>query len=389
MRTQVAIIGSGPSGLLLGQLLYRNGIDNVILDRVSKDHILGRVRAGVLEDGSVRMLQQAGAGARMAAEGIPHDRLNLAFAGRHHFIDLKDRAGKGVLFYGQVEVTRDLMELRDETGSPTLYSADDVDPHDFDTDRPFVTCVVDGVETRIDCDFVAGCDGHHGVCRQSVPDGAATTFERVYPFGWLGVLADVPPVGAGLMYVNHERGFALCSLRSPTRSRYFIQCNTDDRVENWTDDAFWDEFRRRLPKETADQVTTGPSLRKSITPLRSFVVEPIRFGRMFLVGDAAHIVPPTGAKGLNLAIGDVHYLHEAFVELYSEGSSAALDAYSAKALLRAWKAVRFSWWMTNLMHRFPDAGPFERRMQETELAYILESPNAAAAVAENYVGLPY
>lgn len=388
MRTQVAIIGSGPSGLLLGQLLYRNGIDNIILDRVSKDHILGRIRAGVLEDGSVRKLQEAGAGARMAAEGIPHDELNLAFAGRRHFIDLKAHTGKGVLFYGQVEVTRDLMELREAAGLTTYCSADNVQPHDFDREQPYVTFDVGGAEIRIDCDFIAGCDGQHGVCRQTVPAGAVSVFERVYPFGWLGVLADVPPVSAGLMYVNHEHGFALCSLRSPTRSRYFIQCATDDRVENWPDAAFWDEFRRRLPADTAEEVVTGPPLEKSITPLRSFVAEPIRFGRMFLVGDAAHIVPPTGAKGLNLAISDVHYLHRSLVEFYADGSSAGLDAYSSKALSRAWKAVRFSWWMTNLMHRFPETGPFEQRMQETELAYVLESPNAAGAVAENYVGLP-
>jgi len=389
LRTQVAIIGSGPSGLLLGQLLHRSGIDNVILDRVSKDHILGRVRAGVLEDGSVRELQAAGAGARMAAEGLPHNELNLAFAGRRHFIDLKAHTGKGVLFYGQVELTRDLMALREAAGLTTYYSADNVRPHDFDGDRPYVSCDIEGIETRIDCDFIAGCDGQHGICRQTVPAGAVNVFEKVYPFGWLGILADVPPVSAGLMYVNHERGFALCSLRSPTRSRYFIQCTTDERLENWPDQAFWDEFRRRLPEKTAEEVTTGPSLEKSITPLRSFVAEPIRFGRMFLVGDAAHIVPPTGAKGLNLAISDVHYLYEALLAFYSDRSSAGLDAYSARALARAWKAVRFSWWMTNLMHRFPDTGPFEQRMQETELAYVLESRNAAAAVAENYVGLPY
>jgi len=389
LRTQVAIIGSGPSGLLLGQLLHRSGIDNVILDRVSKDHILGRVRAGVLEDGSVRELQAAGAGARMAVEGLPHNELNLAFAGRRHFIDLKALTGKGVLFYGQVELTRDLMALREAAGLTTYYSVDNVRPHDFDGDRPYVSCDIEGIGTRIDCDFIAGCDGQHGVCRQTVPAGAVSVFEKVYPFGWLGILADVPPVSVGLMYVNHERGFALCSLRSPTRSRYFIQCNTDERLENWPDQAFWDEFRRRLPEKTAEEVTTGPSLEKSITPLRSFVAEPIRFGRMFLVGDAAHIVPPTGAKGLNLAISDVHYLYGALLAFYFDRSPAGLDAYSAKALARAWKAVRFSWWMTNLMHRFPDTGSFEQRMQETELAYVLESRNAAAAVAENYVGLPY
>ena len=389
MRTQVAIIGSGPSGLLLGQLLNRAGIDNVILDRVSKDHILARVRAGVLEDGTARKLEEAGAGARMAAEGLLHDGIELAFKGIRHRLDLGSHTGKSVLIYGQTELTRDLMAARDVAALSTVYSAENVQPHNFDGEKPYVTYEVAGIENRIDCDFIAGCDGHHGVCRQSIPAGAQTIFEKVYPFGWLGLLADVPPVSDELIYANHERGFALCSMRSHTRSRYYIQCAIDDRVENWSDDAFWDELRRRLPAETADQVATGPSFEMSIAPLRSFVVEPMRFGRLFLVGDAAHIVPPTGAKGLNLAASDVHYLQEALLEYYRDGSMRGVDAYSGKALARVWRAVRFSWWMTNLLHRFPETGPFERRMQESELIYLSESGRAAAVLAENYVGLPY
>jgi p-hydroxybenzoate 3-monooxygenase len=389
LRTQVAIVGSGPSGLLLGQLLYRAGIGNIVLDRASRDHILGRVRAGVLEDGSARKLEEAGAGERMAAEALPHDGLGLAFMGRWFRLDLRAHTGKGVLIYGQTELTHDLMDAREAASLPTVHSAENVTPHAFDGDAPYVTYEIDGVERRIDCDFIAGCDGHHGVCRQSIPKRALTVFEKTYPFGWLGLLAEVPPVGDELIYANHERGFALCSMRSRTRSRYYIQCEIDDGVEKWSDDAFWDELRRRLPTDTAERVTTGPSFEKSIAPLRSFVIEPIRFGRLFLVGDAAHIVPPTGAKGLNLAASDVHYLQEALVEYYSDGSTAGLGAYSSKALARTWKAVRFSWWMTNLLHRFPETGKFERRMQEIELTYISESARAAAAMAENYVGLPY
>ena len=389
MRTQVAIIGSGPSGLLLGQLLSKAGIDNVILDRASKAHILERVRAGVLEDGTARQLEAVGAGERMAAEALVHDGISLAFLGRRFRLDLKAHTGKSVLIYGQTEVTHDLMDAREAAGLKTVYSAENAQPHDFDSGRPYVTYDKDGNEKRIDCDFIAGCDGHHGICRQSLPEGATAVFERVYPFGWLGLLAEVPPVSEELIYANHERGFALCSMRSRTRSRYYIQCSADDRVEDWSDDAFWDELRRRLPLDAAESVTTGPSFEKSIAPLRSFVVEPIRFGRLLLAGDAGHIVPPTGAKGLNLAASDVHYLAEALSEYYAEGSQAGLATYSDKALGRAWKAVRFSWWMTNLLHRFPETGPFERRMQETELTYLSQSERAAAAMAENYVGLPY
>lgn len=389
MRTQVVIIGSGPCGLLLGRLLHLSGIDNVIVDRVDRDHILGRVRAGVLEEGTVGKLREAGAAARLETGGLPHDGYEIAFAGRTLRIDLSGLTGKRVTVYGQTEVTRDLMELREAAGLTTLYGASEVTLHDFDGDTPHVTCVRDGSHVRIDCDFIAGCDGYHGVSRRSVPESAISVFEKIYPVGWLGVLADVPPVRDELIYANHVRGFALCSMRSPTRSRYYVQCPTDDRVEDWSDDRFWDELRRRLPQSVAEAVTTGPSFEKSIAQLRSFVAEPMRFGALFLAGDAAHIVPPTGAKGLNLAVSDAHYLHGALAEFYAEGSRAGLDAYSAKALARVWKAVRFSWSMTLLLHRFPETGDFEQRMQETELDYIAGSVHASAAMAENYVGLPY
>jgi p-hydroxybenzoate 3-monooxygenase len=293
------------------------------------------------------------------------------------------------MVYGQTEVTRDLFDKRDATGGVSIHEADEVTPHDFETSQPFVTYEKDGVTHRIDCDFIAGCDGFHGVSRKSVPQGASKEFEKVYPFGWLGVLADVPPVQDELIYANHPRGFALCSMRSRTRSRYYIQCPLHDSIEKWTDDAFWDELRRRLPDGVAADITTGPSFEKSIAPLRSFVAEPMRFGRMFLVGDAAHIVPPTGAKGLNLAASDVHYLFEGMCEYYLDASAAGIDAYSQKALDRVWKAVRFSWWMTSMLHRFPDYSDFDQRMQEAELHYTMESPTARTALAENYVGLPY
>jgi p-hydroxybenzoate 3-monooxygenase len=389
LRTQVVIIGSGPSGLLLGQLLHLAGIDNVVLDRVSSDHVLGRIRAGVLEEGTVRKLHEAGVGGRMSAEGLPHDGFDLAFGGQRHRLDLKRHTGHHVLIYGQTELTLDLIAARAAAGLASIYSAGDVTPHDFDGVRPYVTYTLEGAEHRIDCDFIAGCDGQHGVCRRSVPDGAIKVFEKAYPFGWLGVLAEVPPLSRELVYASHERGFALCSMRSMTRSRYYIQCSLDDRVEDWSDGDFWGELRRRLPTETADELTTGPSFEKSIAPLRSFVAEPMRFGRMFLVGDAAHIVPPTGAMGLNLAVSVVHYLQRALLEHYQEGSRSGIEAYSVKALLRVWKAVRFSWWMTNLLHAFPDHGAIDRRLQESELAHIAQSDRAAAAMAENYVGLPY
>lgn len=389
MRTQVAIIGAGPSGLLLGQLLTNAGIDNVILERQTGDYVLGRIRAGVLEEGMAGMLDEVDVGARMRREGLPHDGFDLAFGGRHHRIDLHALTGKRVVVYGQTEVTRDLMDKRAETGGATIYEAAKVEPHDFSGDRPFVTYEKDGVTHRLDCDFIAGCDGYHGPSRKAVEDKGLETFERVYPFGWLGIVADVPPVHHELIYANHPRGFALCSMRSTTRSRYYVQCPQGDKVDAWSDERFWDELRRRLPSDSAARVTTGPSIEKSIAPLRSFVAEPMRFGRLFLVGDAAHIVPPTGAKGLNLAASDVRYLFDGLQEHYAEKSGAGLDHYSQKALSRVWKAERFSWWMTSTMHRFPDTGAFGQRIQEAELDYLVHSQAASTSLAENYVGLPY
>ncbi|MVA58637.1 4-hydroxybenzoate 3-monooxygenase [Agrobacterium vitis] len=390
MRTQVVIIGSGPSGLLLGQLLHLKGIETVIIDRVGRDYILGRVRAGVLEQGMVGMLEKAGAADRLHREGLPHDGFSLAFDGRDHRIDLFNlTGGDRVMVYGQTEVTRDLMDQRDAAGALTIYDAANVEPHDFSGESPYVTYEKDGVSHRIDCDFIAGCDGFHGVSRKSVPQGAIKEFERIYPFGWLGVMAEVPPVAHELIYANHPRGFALCSMRSNTRSRYYVQCPLEDKVEDWSDDRFWDELRRRLPAEHAEAMVTGPSFEKSIAPLRSFVTEPMRFGRLFLAGDAAHIVPPTGAKGLNLAASDIHYLSEGLIEFYGEKSSAGIDDYSVRALARVWKAVRFSWWMTTMMHRFPDTGDFGQRIQEAELDYLVHSRAASTSLAENYVGLPY
>jgi p-hydroxybenzoate 3-monooxygenase len=390
MRTKVAIIGSGPSGLLLGQLLTNAGIDNVIIDRVGKDHILARVRAGVLEEGTVGLVDRAGVGERLHREGLPHDGYSLAFDNRDHRIDLFDlTGGKRVMVYGQTELTRDLIDRRERDGGITIYDAVNVSPSGFDGDHPYVTFEKDGISQRIDCDFIAGCDGFHGASRKAVPEGAIKTFEKIYPFGWLGILADVPPVNHELIYANHPRGFALCSMRSETRSRYYVQCSLEDTVDMWSDDRFWDEIRRRLPAHHAEAMVTGPSFEKSIAPLRSFVAEPMRFGRLFLVGDAAHIVPPTGAKGLNLAASDVHYLISGLLEHYQEKSDAGIDAYSARALKRVWKAVRFSWSMTTLLHRFPDTGDFGQKIQEAELDYLTHSRAASTAMAENYVGLPY
>ena len=390
VRTQVAIIGSGPAGLLLGQLLQLAGIDTVIVERKSRDYVLARIRAGVLEQGTVALLDKVGASARLHAEGLVHDGFELLFGGQRHRVAL-DRltGGQHVTVYGQTEVTRDLMDLRASQGGTTVFEAEDVALHDFDGERPYVTYVEDGLTRRLDCDFIAGCDGYHGVSRASLPESALRIFERVYPFGWLGILADVPPVSDELIYAGEERGFALCSMRSMTRSRYYVQCGLDEKVEDWSDDRFWDELRRRLDPASAEALVTGPSIEKSIAPLRSFVAEPMRFGRLFLAGDAAHIVPPTGAKGLNLAAGDVHYLSETLIEHYVERSDAGIDAYSAKALARVWKAERFSWWLTSLMHHFPDKSGFEQRMQRAELDYLVSSDHAMAALAENYVGLAY
>jgi len=394
MRTQVAIIGAGPSGLLLGQLLHKAGIDAVIIERQSADYVLGRIRAGVLEQVCVDLLDEAGVGQRMHQEGLVHGGFDMLFQGARHRIDMQAlTGGKTVMVYGQTEVTRDLMHARSEAGLPTVYSASNVSVHGFDGKQPLVRYETDGPDGRkrqheLHCDFIAGCDGFHGVCRASVPEQSITQYEKVYPFGWLGILADVPPVSHELIYANTERGFALCSMRSETRSRYYVQCDLSDKVEQWSDDAFWDELRRRLDPEAAEQMVTGPSIEKSIAPLRSFVAEPMRFGRLFLAGDAAHIVPPTGAKGLNLAASDVKYLSSALVEHYRDKSDAGIDHYSARCLRRVWKAERFSWWFTSLMHRFPDSAGFGQKVQEAELDYLVHSESAARSLAENYVGLP-
>ena len=389
MRTKVAIIGAGPAGLLLGQLLHTYGIDNVILERQTPDYVLGRIRAGLLEEGTVALLDQVGAGARAHRDGLVHHGVELAFGGARHRIDMTAATGKTVTIYGQTEVTLDLMNARSAAGLTTIYQAAGVTPHDFDTDHPRVSYVKDGVGHDIACDFIAGCDGFHGVSRASVKLSAIETFERIYPFGWLGILSETPPVSNELIYNNHARGFALCTMRSMHRSRYYVQCSLDDHVDQWPDEKFWDELKRRLDREAVDNLVTGPSIEKSIAPLRSFVAEPMRFGRMFLAGDAAHIVPPTGAKGLNLAASDVHYLSQALREYYDEKSSAGIDGYSEKALARVWKAVRFSWWMTAMLHRFPDTEGFNAGIQLAELDYLVSSKAASASLSENYVGLPY
>ncbi|SDK37318.1 4-hydroxybenzoate 3-monooxygenase [Billgrantia gudaonensis] len=390
MKTQVAIIGAGPSGLLLGQLLARQGIDNVILERRSGEYVLSRIRAGVLEQGMVDLLREAGVAERMDAEGMVHDGVELAFDNRRVRVDLAGlTGGKTVMVYGQTEVTRDLMEARQAIGATTLYEVDDVQPHGLQSETPYVTFEKDGETHRLDCDYVAGCDGFHGISRQSIPADRIKTFERVYPFGWLGLLADTPPVADELIYARHDRGFALCSMRSATRSRYYVQVGLDEKVEDWSDARFWEELKRRVPEDVADSLVTGPSIEKSIAPLRSFVVEPMQYGRLFLVGDAAHIVPPTGAKGLNLAASDVNALYRVLVAAYREGRTELISRYSEVALKRIWKAERFSWWMTSLLHKFSDQEDFATRMQQAELDYLASSTAGLTTIAENYVGLPY
>jgi len=389
MRTQVGIIGSGPSGLLLSQLLHLAGIDNVVLENRSQDYVLGRIRAGVLEMGAVDMLRQAKVHERMDAEGLIHEGVDLVLDGERHRIDFKGLVDGEVMVYGQTEVTRDLMDARAAMGGTCLYEAEATRIEGLEGDAPVIHFRKDGVEQTLTCDFVAGCDGYHGVSRRSMPEDVLRNYERVYPFGWLGVLSDTPPVHHELIYVNSPRGFALCSQRSLTRSRYYLQCSLDDQVGQWSDDAFWEELRRRLPEDAAEALVTGPSIEKSIAPLRSFVAEPMRHGRLFLAGDAAHIVPPTGAKGLNLAASDIHYLFHALKAHFEDGEDSLLDAYSETALRRIWKAERFSWWMTNLMHDFPDEGPFSAKVQRSELEYLFDSEAARRVLAENYVGLPY
>ena len=389
MKTQVAIIGAGPSGLLLGQLLHLQGIDTVIVEARSPDYVLGRIRAGVLEQGTVDLLREAGVGARMDREGLVHEGVVLSFAGRQERIDLKALSGgKTVMVYGQTEVTRDLMEARARTGGVSIYEAQDVVLHDFYTDRPRVCFVKDGKTVELACDYIAGCDGFHGISRKSAPADKLKTFERVYPFGWLGVLSRTPPVAHELIYANHARGFALCSMRSDHLSRYYLQCGLDERVEDWSDQRFWDELKARLPAETAAALVTGPSIEKSIAPLRSFVAEPMQFGRMFLVGDAAHIVPPTGAKGLNLAASDVHALYHILRKTLLQGRTDLTARYSEICLRRVWKAERFSWWMTSILHKFSD-DDFSQRIQLAELEYYTGSEAGRTTIAENYVGLPY
>ena len=389
MRVQVAIIGAGPAGLLLGALLHKAGVDAVIVEHRSADYVLGRIRAGVLEQTTVDLLDQAGVGERMHGEGLLHGGIELCFGGARHRIDLQTlTGGKHVMVYGQTEVTRDLMHAREADGLATVYEAQQVTPLDFDTSAPKVRYLKDGAEHHIECDFIAGCDGFHGVSRASVPADALQIFERVYPFGWLGMLSETPPVSHELIYSNHERGFALCSMRSTHRSRYYLQCAIDDKAAAWSDDAFWDELRRRLDPAAAEALVTGPSLEKSIAPLRSFVAEPLRFGRLFLAGDAAHIVPPTGAKGLNLAASDVGYLSRALAAFYA-GDNHGIEHYSEQCLRRIWKAERFSWWFTSLMHKFPETGAFGQRMQRAELDYLVNSKAASTVLAENYVGLPF
>ena len=390
MKTKVAIVGAGPSGLLLGQLLHNAGIDNIIVERQSPDYILGRIRAGVLEQGMVDLLREAGVSERMDAEGLVHEGFELALNGRLEHINLKElTGGKTVMVYGQTEVTRDLMAAREASNAQIIYQANDVQLHNLKTAAPYITYEKNGEVQRIDCDYIAGCDGFHGVSRKSIPAGVLNEFERVYPFGWLGLLADTPPVHDELIYARHERGFALCSMRSSTRTRYYVQVPVTETVEDWSDERFWDELRKRLPAEQAEKLVTGPSIEKSIAPLRSFVVEPMQYGNLFLLGDAAHIVPPTGAKGLNLAASDVNTMFRILCKVYKEGRTDLLEKYSEICLRRIWKAERFSWWMTSMLHDFPENDAFTQRIQQTELEYFVESEAGRKSIAENYVGLPY
>ncbi|MBR0687426.1 4-hydroxybenzoate 3-monooxygenase [Bradyrhizobium manausense] len=390
MKVQVCIIGGGPSGLLLSQLLHLKGIDTIVLEKYSRDHVLARIRAGVLEHGFARLMREAQCGERMDREGEIHNGFEIAHDGVLSHIDLhKHSGGNSVLVYGQTELTRDLYEARDRLAGKIVHNAEDVTPHDLTSDQPYVTYRANSETVRVDCDYIVGADGFHGVSRKSIPKDVLREYEKVYPFGWLGVLSRTKPVSPELIYVKHERGFALCSLRSQVLSRYYVQVPLTDKVEDWSDDAFWDELRRRLPDDVAARLVTGPSIEKSIAPLRSFVAEPMSYGRLFLAGDAAHIVPPTGARGLNSAASDIYYLYHAMLAHYQQGDDSGLKGYSAKALARIWKAQRFSWWMTMLLHRFPDRSDYEDRLQQIELEYLLSSETAQRLLAENYVGLPF
>ena len=390
MKVQVCIIGGGPSGLLLSQLLHLQGIDTIVLEKSSREHVLSRIRAGVLEHGFAKLMREAQCGDRMDREGEIHKGFYIAHDGVLDHVDLfKYSGGNSVVVYGQTEVTRDLYAARDRMGGKVVHNAEDVTPHDIASDAPFVTYREGDKTIRVDCDYVIGADGFHGVSRKSIPKDKLREYERVYPFGWLGVLSRTRPVSPELIYSRHERGFALCSLRSQVLSRYYIQVPLTDSAEDWSDDAFWTELKRRLPTEVADRLITGPSIEKSIAPLRSFVAEPMRHGRLFLAGDAAHIVPPTGARGLNSAASDIYYLYHAMLDHYRKGDDAGLDGYSQRALARVWKAQRFSWWMTMLLHRFPDRLAYEDKLQDTDIAYLFSSEAAMRSLAENYVGLPF
>ena len=389
MRTKVGIIGGGPAGLLLSQLLHLKGIESVILERRTRAYVMGRIRAGVLEWGTVEVLRDAGVGERMDREGQAHDGTGIVWAGKNRlFIDTYKYAGKRLMAYGQTQITEDLYAARDAMGGVIIDEAAEVTPHDITSDTPYITYQTQGETHRLDCDYIAGCDGYHGVSRPSIPASSLRTFEKVYPFGWLGILSETPPLPE-IVYANHERGFALASMRSPMLSRYYIQCPLDTNLDDWPDERFWEELKARFPADLADQIVTGPSIEKSIAPLRSFVAEPMRYGRLFLAGDAAHIVPPTGAKGLNLAVSDVYYLSRAFIDFYVNKSMRYLDSYSAMALRRVWGAARFSWWLSMLLHRFPDQTEFDRRTQEAELDYLASSEAAQRSVCEQYAGLPF
>ncbi len=389
MKTQVAIIGGGPSGLLLAQLLHKRGIESVVLERKTKDYVLGRIRAGVLEQGLVELMEEADCATRLHAEGIPHDGTLISYGDEMFRIDFTEHTGTPVMVYGQTEVTRDLYDAREKCGGKIEFNVEDVVIHGADTDTPHITYTVAGESHRLACDFVAGCDGFHGVSRQTIPLDVRREYEKVYPFGWLGILSETPPVNHELIYANSPRGFALCSMRNENLSRYYIQCSLSDKPEDWTDEAFWQELKRRIPADQAEKLVTGPSIEKSIAPLRSFVTEPMRWGRLFLCGDAAHIVPPTGAKGLNTAASDVHYLYNGLRDFYENNSSEGIDSYSEKALSRVWKAERFSWWFSSLMHTYPDQSAFDLKMQVAEIEFLRSNAAAQKSMAQNYVGLPY
>ena len=389
MKTEVAIIGGGPSGLLLAQLLHTRGIDSVVLERKTKDYVLGRIRAGVLEQGLVRLMEEAGCAERLHAEGMLHEGAMISYGGEFFRIDFKKHTGTPVIVYGQTEVTRDLYKARENAGGKIDFNVENVVIDDADTDTPHVSYTVDGQARRLDCDFVAGCDGFHGVSRHTIPLDVRREYEKVYPFGWLGIVSETPPVNHELIYANSPRGFALCSMRNENLSRYYIQCSLNDKPEDWTDAAFWQELKRRIPADQAEKLVTGSSMEKSIAPLRSFVTEPMSWGRLFLCGDAAHIVPPTGAKGLNTAASDVHYLYNGLREFYENGSTNGINSYSETALKRVWKAERFSWWLSSLMHRYPDQSEFDLKMQLAEIEFLRSNHAAQKAMAENYVGLPY